>query len=261
MAGSLSINTTCQPENPENLDLAAWAYPPSVGGTVGGGGAGTSDVNSLMDDQLSTNILCEPATGNRVVLVVTRTDTGAPAITALNLDGSAYTGAVNALESCAGTGDIEDVVCETMVDDVAGDGTGALTNYVRLVRRTVNGNTGAVTTTVIGNYTDCTAQTAYTVLGTARAGATTVTDQLRFTVTNGATWSPPSGLRSYTLRVETNTSGAITYLDSNGTTTDLAAGEAVSWDADVNGVFHDAPVLTTGTGDVVVVTATQIGGP
>lgn len=156
-----------------------------------------------------------------------------------------------------------DITQQCLVDDVAGDGTGQIVPFVRLTLLQVDNATGSVTSSLIGDFTDSTAATTYAAQGTARdaddVGTDAVTDQSRFLIQEGATWSPTADLRSYTIRVVTDTSGNITFTDSGGEITPLVAGETLSFDADVNEMFETSPVLTTGTGDVVVVSATKIG--
>lgn len=159
----------------------------------------------------------------------------------------------------------EDPICESFVNkeclvDVDGPN---MVNYVVATLTSVT-CAGVVTNTELGTFTDETLDTSYTVVGTptnpSLVGQEAVTAQERFLVSNGQQWSPVATMRSYTIRVITNSgNGTLTYTDTNGVTTELSANEVVTFDSDVNNLFNTDPIVATGPGDVVVITATDIG--
>lgn len=308
---ALNCPPPCGPS--ETLDLAAWQYPPfTVTSTGTGQGGGTTNVTVTDNDPL---ILCEPVTGNRVIVFVNNS-TGVPVTSLFNLDGTVYAGgvAINDLVACGDAGLESDGqpycangvpftqwvvkdngtptgavfwtdlagavvaapagavpgVCGAAFEDIFEDclcdvdGTGAIiAMFSRLYRRSIAAD-GTFSSALLGDFTDASGSTSYAVAGTAvecsTVGDAAVTDQERIIVQNGQTWSPNATMRSYTIRVSANSgNGTITFTDSNGVVTPFAANEVQRFVADVNATFDTTPVLSTGPGDIVFISATDVG--
>lgn len=166
------------------------------------------------------------------------------------------------------TGLCTTATCETnelktvcMVDDVAGDQTGALVGYVELYCINVDAS-GNVSSTLLGTYTDSTVAVPYTPVGVATdpsaIGSTPVIKQGRTGIAGaGGTWSPSGAATGYTIRV---VAGTPAFTDSFGNTSALVTGEVLSFTSESNSMLLDtAPTLTTALGDSAVITFTEIG--
>ena len=81
-----------------------------------------------------TNVLCDAATGARILVVTGISSAGVPTSTAYNLDGTVYAGALSALVSCGGSGEESDPV--EMCDN-------GVTSFIRWVVKKDGAPTGA----------------------------------------------------------------------------------------------------------------------
>jgi hypothetical protein len=199
---------------------------------------------------------CNPTTGVAVAVMtlwdVVAVPGTAPVVTAWNLDGTAYVGAVSALVKCATT-DIE-VVTLTVCD---GTSNFTRTTFLDGVTRVVQGMlwqdaTGAVVATPAGPFTvgSCPDVTPRTIgvsfrdlaIGTVLTGAALQTSL-------GAT----ARLLSVTVRQSTGT-GSVTGTD--GGSVALALGESWSWTADsakAEDVLNTGFSFSSGSGTMRVV--------
>lgn len=174
-------------------------------------------------------------------------------------DGTPVVEGVDFVVTSAATSPVGDIKTICKCDDTLNDQT-VIVTYVEAYFQTYEN--GVVTNTPIGNFTDETLSTAYTVIGTAIDCDTlgvNAKGKYGFTTIESGTWSPSALTESFTLRVRAQT-GTVTFLDSFGLTTTLDNGEVVSWTKPTNVEFSDAtPVLTAGVGESVRVTYTNIG--
>lgn len=270
--------------------------------------------------EFDSEILCDPATGTRVITVITYTNAGLPTLEAFLFDMSPYTGDLAALVKCdeetesdqilwcSGTENLTqwivkvegqpngvvywtdaagavipepadltllrrgpcdfaaetpvsvDIVC--LIDDVNGDGT-VLVSYVEAYA--VRDNGLAVTSTLIGTFTDSTLQMVYTPQGTRTlpcdVGVAAQTLQRRLKL-NGAgdTWSPTAAVQSYTVRVATVGATLPTFTDSAGTTTELELGEVLSYSIENGAPLQNAPVVSNlDAANCVIISFTELG--
>ena len=185
---------------------------------------------------------------------------GAGGITAVNLDiaGNAYTpvGTQSPLQSST---NFKQICTKCMLDDTANDGSN-LVPYVDAFLIEVN-DTGAVTSTDLGDYTDECLNTAYTIVGTPTDPNTTGTPAIfksqRREFTDAFTWSPPATAHSFTIVVEALGAG-VTFQDSDGIVTNLRQGRSETWAHDET--FSDnAPIITGSAGSIITVNYTEIG--
>lgn len=150
-----------------------------------------------------------------------------------------------------------DITC--MVDTVGSD----IIPFVRVCYVSVS-ETGEVVTSSVGDFTDETMKTPYTVIGVAQVsnevGDAVETKQGREVVENGFVWSPSLLTTCYTIRVSSigDINNPPTYTDSFGNTTTLEQGEVVSYSTK-NEILDSSPFVTTFTGDRVVITSVSLG--
>lgn len=152
-----------------------------------------------------------------------------------------------------------EVITVAKIDDVAGDQTGALVNYVQLFLAGADG-----TTTLIGTKTqDLSAD--YTVLGTPRnateIGVNAKTAAFQETLPVGV-WVPGALVDSFTYAVFTvgDTLNPPTFTDSDGNVDDLFAGESPGYTIISDTVSFDTTniKITVNAGDVVKVYGTKL---
>ncbi len=136
----------------------------------------------------------------------------------------------------------------TKIDDVNGDGS-LLVEYVEASSVVTVG--GVTRSTPLGTFTDDLLTASYTV--NTELILEDAFKQGR-EVISGATWSPPTGTTSYTIRIGL-TSAGVTYTDSVANTTTFEAGEVSTWSG--NNKFADtAPVVTVPAGQTATITYT-----
>lgn len=217
--------------------------PPLPAGSGGGTIAGTVAITD--DRELEVVTVCNAATGTWQKIVTPW------------LDGVAGTAVTTDLGiSCSGSSNVSLELC-CMVDDTLGDGS-VLVPFVRVYSHEVD-VANNLTSTFIGDYTDKTLSTDYTVVGTVSTpesvGSVPEVKQGTATVT-GSSWSPSALVQSYTVRVASGVGG--TFTDSFGNLRNLSANEVFTY-AHEGELFDTVPVVTADGATTIIITYTELG--
>lgn len=227
------------------------------------GGTGTPGVANATSDG-SLILACDPANPDTRFYVRVVYDEATSAFTFFNSAGAAVVEGVD-FEPCeTADGNKAEFLKVCKIDDVAGDSSN-LVPYVELYCKEWDGT--ALTSTLIGTYTDETCQTAYAPLGAPldlSAQPDAMIDHNLRRIDGASTFQLPATTTSWSYYVATigDLNNPPTFTDSNGVVTPIdLVGFSDQSDPDsrnANGFFTVLPIFTTSAGDVIFVSYNEV---